>query len=514
MVIRTADPAATIQGISGVYTNIGKEQKSAPIVTWDFVRGAGQMNKQGADSLQKTLAPNKALGLEEMDQSSTTNFPEFMERCRRALPGGNNEFTAPIVFIFNIQALMEDKSAIQAIWNLRDDFKMNFRTMIGLCPSVNLPPELAQDVLILDEPLPTETELKAIAENLYQSSMPEGSTVTLDTDKLERIVDATLGLAAFPAEQSMAMSLKKDGMNIEELWERKRKMISQTKGLSVVSANQTFNDIGGVSNIKRYIDRIIKGAEPPRCFVFIDEGEKAFAGSTGGDSSGVSQGFLGTLLTDMQDNNYSGSLFVGFPGSAKSMVAKCAGATAGIPTIQFDLTGMKSSLVGSSEQNLRDSLAVVKAVSQGRAFFIMTSNGIATIPPELKRRFRAGIWFFDFPDQEERRVIWKIYLEKYKDKLQGLDLTLPEDNNWTGAEISVCVDNAYRMQCSLIEASAYIVPAYQSMGSTAVEKLRSEASDRYISASYPGPYQHNRAGNESQNNEDFPKPKGRVVNLS
>jgi len=472
--VRTADPSACIARIRASLTS----KDPTPVIRWDIVRGALGEDEASAEVLQN------ALKQADMEQASTTNPTEFLVFSRR-LP------KLTIIFMMNLHRFAsEDIGVIQALWNLRDEFKFSNKCVIGLCPNITLPAELSQDVLVLDEPLPTDVELKAIAVDIYNAAqLPQPENIVF-----EKIIDATLGLAAFPAEQSMAMSITKKGMDITELWERKRGLIAQADGLSVVKPDLTFNDIGGVSNVKNFITRIMNGAEPPRTFVFIDEGEKAFAGSSvgAGDSSGVSQNFLGTLLTDMQDNNYSGTIFIGFPGSAKSMVAKCAGATAGVPTIQFDLAGMKNSLVGASEANLRKALSVVKAVSQGRAFFIMTTNGIATLPPELKRRFRAGLWMFDFPVKAEREVIWKLYLAKYADRLKGLDLTIPNDENWTGAEISVCVDNAYKLRCSLIEASAYIVPVYHSMGAEKVAQLRSEANGRYISASYPGPYQHKR----------------------
>lgn len=474
IVIRTADPAATMAGIGAALG--GKD--APPVIQWDIVRGALGANEEGRDALAETLAAA------EMEQAGTTNPTEFVSFTVK-LPGRS------IVFLQNLHRFLDDAGLMQAMYNCRDQFKSAEKTIIGLCPSITLPAELAQDVLVLDEPLPTDADLKKIALDIYVSA----ELPAPDEAEQERIVDATLGLAAFPAEQSMAMSITRKGMDLEQLWERKRALVSQTDGLSVNASRSTFDDIGGCRNVKTYMNRIMAGAEPPRCFVFIDEGEKAFAGSSvaGGDSSGVSQNFLGTLLTDMQENKYTGTIFVGFPGSAKSMVAQSAGTTAGVPTITFDLSAMKSSLVGSSEANLRNALKVVKAVSQGRAFFIMTCNGISTLPPELKRRFRAGIFMFDLPDAEERNVIWRIYLDKYKDRLKGLDCTRPNDEYWTGSEIAVCVDNAYRMKCSLRDAATYIVPSYLSMGVERANRLRDEASGSYISASYAGPYKHNRS---------------------
>ena len=477
MIIRTADPASTIERIK---TSIPEKTRTdTPLIQWDVVRGALGVTTESAQVLEQALRDA------DIEQMATTNPSEFLSFARK-LP------RLSICFLLNLHRFAaDDIGVIQALWNLRDEFKSANKCVIGLCPNMILPAELSQDVLVLDEPLPTDEELKTIATGIYDSAqLPQP-----EPGELEKIVDATLGLAAFPAEQSMAMSITKKGMDIEELWSRKRSLIAQTDGLSVVKPGITLDDIGGVSNAKKFMTRVMKGAEPPRCFVFIDEGEKAFAGSSvgGGDSSGVAQNFLGNLLTEMQDQNYAGVIFVGFPGSAKSMVAKAAGATAGVPTIQFDLSAMKNSLVGASEGNLRRALATVKAVSQGRAYFIMTCNGIATLPPELKRRFRDAIFMFDIPDRQEKDVIWKLYLKQYAERLQGLDVTIPNDEHWTGAEISVCVHNAYRFQVSLQEAATYIVPAYQSMGTEKAQRLREEASGRFISASYPGPYQLKRA---------------------
>ena len=477
IVIRTADPSSCIKRIQASIPE--KTRADVPMIQWDVVRGALGLTPESVAVLDQALRDA------DIEQMATTNPSEFLGFARK-LP------RLTIVFMLNLHRFCaDDIGVIQALWNLRDEFKSANKCVIGLVPQITLPAELQQDVLILDEPLPTDEELKKIAAGIYNSAqLPQP-----EAEVMEKIVDATLGLAAFPAEQSMAMSITKNGMDLTELWERKRSLIAQTPGLSVVRPSITLDDIGGVSNAKTFMRRVMNGAEPPRCFVFIDEGEKAFAGSSvgsGGDSSGVSQNFLGTLLTTMQDENYAGVIFVGFPGSAKSMIAKAAGATAGVPTIQFDLAGMKNSLVGASEGNLRNALATVKAVSQGRAYFIMTCNGIASLPPELKRRFKDAIFMFDVPDRQEKDVIWKLYLKQYADRLTGLDQTLPNDEHWTGAEISTCVHNAYRFQISLKEAAAYIVPAYQSMGQDKAQRLREEASGRFISASYPGPYQVKR----------------------
>jgi SpoVK/Ycf46/Vps4 family AAA+-type ATPase len=217
--------------------------------------------------------------------------------------------------------------------------------------------------------------------------------------------------------------------------------------------------------------------------VFIDEIEKAFAGA-GTDLSGVKTEMTGTMLTWMQDREADGLIFLGPAGAAKSAVAKATGNTAGIPTIAFDLAAMESSLVGASGDRLRTALKIVDAVSQGRSLFIATCNSIVSLPPELRRRFTLGTFFFDLPSAEEREAIWKIYLRKY-----GVSGDLPDDEGWTGAEIKECCRKAYRLKVSLVDSARYIVPVSRSAVDQ-IQALRKQASGRFLSASKPGAYEY------------------------
>jgi len=192
----------------------------------------------------------------------------------------------------------------------------------------------------------------------------------------------------------------------------------------------------------------------------------------------------GTILTYMQDREADGSVFIGPPGSCKSATAKATGGTAGIPTIAFDLPAMESSLVGASTERLRKALQIIDAVSQGRMLFIATCNSIASLPPELRRRFTLGTFFFDLPTADERETIWGIYLKKYNVSGQ-----LPNDEGWTGAEIKECCRKAHRLGITLMQAARYIVPVSRSAAEQ-IKALRQMASGKFISASTPGVYQY------------------------
>lgn len=297
---------------------------------------------------------------------------------------------------------------------------------------------------------------------------------------------ALRGLSAFAAEQAVALSMSKAGVRMDRLWTRKIQMVNDTPGLAVWSGHERFDALGGLEQAKTMLRRILAGRQAPQAIVFLDEIEKALAGAAGpvGDSSGVSQDMLGALLSYMQDRGAAGLIFVGPPGTAKSAVAKAAGNEAGVPTLRLDLGATKGSLVGESEQRIRQALKIIDAVSDGRTLWIATCNKVAILPPELRRRFKFGTVFFDLPDAAERAAIWRLYLTRYE--LPETD-PCPVDAGWTGAEIETCCQLAWQLQIRVREAARYIVPVAQA-APEAIEDLRRQAAGRYLSASYAGVY--------------------------
>src|SRR5207247_10902633 len=129
------------------------------------------------------------------------------------------------------------------------------------------------------------------------------------------------------------------------------------------------------------------------------------------------------------------------------------GNTVGILAVDVEVAGMRSSLVGGSGDRLRTALKSVDAASQEGSLFVATCNSIVSLPPELRRRFTLGTFFFDLPSAEEREAIWTIYLRKY-----AVSGDLPDDEGWTGAEIKECCRKAYRLKLTLVESARYIVP--------------------------------------------------------
>jgi hypothetical protein len=458
--IRTSDPAATIKALTAVA--VTPDDKPAPVIQWDLVRGY-QAEVPAHQPLAKQLGGERIINPVEALTVAASKLPQY---ATLVMMNGHDHYSDP--------------AFRQALWNLRDPFKGNWRTLVITQPSGSVPQSLEHDFLVIDEPLPGPDQLAQI----IRTAMASAKLPALSDEQLARAVDCVAGLSAFAAEQAVALSLRTTGLDMDVLRERHRGMIENTKGLTVWRGGETFDGLGGLANFKQFAMRLIAGRFRLGSVLWIDEVEKAMAGVRG-DLTGISQDYLGVLLGYMQDLNVPGVLLMGHPGTGKSALAKALGNSAGVPTVRMDLGAMHGSLVGESQHAIRHALKVTTAISQGRPLFVATCNSVAILPPEFVNRFKWR-FFVDLPDAEEKAAIWPIHRRRYeidaKDKL-------PDDTDWNGREVEQCCATAHTLRCSLREAAETVVPIAQS-SAEAIERRRTEAAGRYLSASHPGPYGH------------------------
>lgn len=467
--VRTADIGATLAEVASIAT-----VKQTGIVQWDAAGGISPVtgNDVGATVL-------KQLGIKPGAQ--TASFVEAMVLLDRMPPG-------MVVFAHNVhrQLLSQEPAAsaasVQAVANLRDRYKLDHRMLVMAGKLFAAPPELEQDVVVLDSPLPTAEDLGTIVDEILASArLPKAKG-----ELRARAVDALSGLSAFAAEQVVAMSLTREGLDLDAMWERKRQQIEQTPGLSVWRGQERFSDIVGLGNIKGHLSRRKASRTPVGVVVFLDEIDKAMPNHVN-DSNGTKLDQLRGLLTEMENNEWRGCVLVGAPGAGKSMLGKAFGNEIGVPTISLDLAGLESKYVGESEANLRSALAIIRAIGGGRAYFIATSNDASVMRPELQRRFTDGMWMFDLPTEAEQAAAWAHYRRKYE--IKASDPSPKDTAGWTPAEVRNACRYAWDTGCTLQEAAQFIVPMSQSRGMD-VEALRVYAHGKFLDASKPGVYQY------------------------
>jgi hypothetical protein len=483
IVVRTADASSAIATIKGALVrglnpnDATKMLAKTPLASWDAIHGLRGVPGSEAGA----SAVSQLIGLANIDASATTQLPLALAAVEEA---GQIDL---ILFIHNVHLFWSDPLVVQGLWNLRDRFKANGNVVV---PLVNLgtvlPAELNNDFLLLEEALPTRAEIKQITTTTCKfAKVPAPSE-----DILNRIGDALVGLPAFPIEQAVAMELnmKTGEINIPGLWGRKKDIIGATPGLSFYTGTETLADAGGLDNIKQYLTAMMKGKRGANIILRLDEIEKAFAGA-GTDTSGVKGDLLGNFLSWVEDKKVICMLFLGVPGASKSHIVYCLGGEFGKPVLNFDIAGMQDSLVGNSGKNLRAAEATVEAISDGQIILCATANSLRGLPAELISRFeKGGIFFFDAPDAEERKIILDLKIKKYK-LTPAQTKEVPDMSGWTGREIDSMCDKADMMNVTLAEAGRYVVPLTKSHAED-IENLRNSATDRFLSASKPGLYKY------------------------
>ncbi|HXE72557.1 MAG TPA: AAA family ATPase, partial [Candidatus Nitrosotenuis sp.] len=221
--------------------------------------------------------------------------------------------------------------------------------------------------------------------------------------------------------------------------------------LDYFSAQESLESVGGLENLKEWLRK--------RSRAFTDEAR----------SFGLPPP--------------KGVLLLGVQGCGKSLCARAVSNVWGLPLLRLDVGKIFSSLVGSSEENVRRAIAtaesvapcilwvdeIEKALAGGSAsgeldsgttarvfatfltwlqektapvFVIATANKIENLPPELMRKGRFDdIFFVDLPSAPERREIFAIHIAARGRQPAAFDLDLLAglSEGFSGSEIEQAV---------------------------------------------------------------------------
>jgi adenylate kinase family enzyme len=456
--INTADPTATIAACAAT-----RNGKADAFLSWDSVAGLQGLDKDG-------IAIAATIG----EPADTQNLVQCLALIADKKPARCS------VFIHNAHNAFADSSAKQAIWNLRDTLPAVGSCLVLLGPALTLPPELANDMQVLDEPTPATEDIQACIDdaiNDIKKSVPELPEIV--AEEKSRIVDCLTGyLSVFAIKQSLALASTKTGIDPRRLWELKVASLRGTAGLDISQPTVGFQDLAGTFGAKDFFGKLINGRQRVRGVFFLDEIEKMLAGRTGLD--GTTQAMIEQFLYWTEAKKVLAVLLLGVPGSGKSWTAQCVAGEAKVPLLRGSMSTVKGSLVGESEQNMKKLLRTVDSVTQESTLMIATCNSIEDLTPEILARFKLGIFFYDYPTQTEQAALWDLYRAKYK--ITG---ECPEVENWVGREVESCCHRAWLFNVPLAEAAATVVPICQA-NAAKMQALRKSASGRFLSAASPG----------------------------
>jgi hypothetical protein len=433
------------------------------LATWDIDQGLLIGKQNPAETGQDPLAAVRAL--------STLAEPEG---------------TALLVLV-NFHRFLNSPEIVQSLARQITAGKQNRTFVVILAPVVQIPVELEKLFVCLEHELPSREQLNEIAGGIADKpgELPDGTG-------LQSLLDASAGLTRYEAEGAFSLSIVRHGrLAPETIWELKSQMLKKSGLLQLHRGGERFDDLGGLEALKEFCRRALrhrseaKAAARPR-----------------------------------------GILLLSPPGCGKSAISKALGNELGRPTLVLDVGALLGSLVGQTEQNIRQALKIADAMapcvlmadeldkalsgvaSSGQTdsgvsarlfgtlltwlndhetdvFFVGTLNDVSKLPPEFSRAERFdGVFFVDLPGQREKQAIWQMYLDKFglNNKQQR-----PVDTDWTGAEIRACCRLSALLDMPLLEAGKHIVPVAVTAAES-VERLRNWASGRCLSADKSGIY--------------------------
>ena len=408
----------------------------------------------------------------------------------RSINGLATKDGSALLVLSNFHRFLQSTEIVQSLAHQVQQGKTNRTFIVMLSPVVQIPAELEKLFTVIEHELPNRQQLEQIARGIATepSELPEG-------EDLDRLLDAASGLTRFEAEGAFSLSLvRQNKLTPQTLWELKGQALTKSGLLTLHRGGETFADLGGLDTLKAFCTRAINASRR--------------------NSAARARGVL--LLSP--------------PGCGKSRFCKTLGNETGRPTLVLDVGALMGSLVGQTEERVRQALRIVDACSPcilfldecekalagvassgstdsgvsarlfgslltylsdhtSDVFVVMTANDISKLPPEFARaeRFDA-VFFIDLPGSAEKERIWPIHLSRY----QLEDTKRPEDRDWTGAEIQSCCRLASLLDLPLKEAAKNVVPVAVTAAES-VERLRTWAAGRCLDASRPGIYTRSSA---------------------
>lgn len=376
-----------------------------------------------------------------------------------------HSYSSKIIILKNFHKFMEGVEVIQAIDNAITIGKSEQVIFVVLAAKVKIPTEIEKQFVVIEHDLPHAEEIEQI---LRQTAVEPDM---LDETEIPRIVESSLGLTRMECENAFSLSIvRQKVVKPDVVWELKANSLKKSGLLQLYKGKESFDTIGGMDNLKTYCKQII-------------------------NSKSIHARAKGVML-------------LGISGTGKSQFAKSLGNEMGRPTITMNIGALMGRYVGDTESNTRQAFAQIdkmapcilfideieKAIAGGMGgdggdsgvsqrmvgamltwmndhtsdvFMVATCNSITQITnthPEFVRPGRFnGIFFLDLPSRQQKDMIWDIYERMYKLPKQKR----PSDEQWTGAEIKGCCDQACLVGCSLIDAAQYVIP----IAITAGEKI-------------------------------------------
>lgn len=335
-----------------------------------------------------------------------------------------------------------------------------YSTTVVIVSSVDhVPEELIPYVSYLEPAYPKDNEIDQLINAHLAVNHDEGFS---EHDR-KALHQSLKGLTSFEIDRTLDMAMSRNGnlraSDTEMILKQKKQMVKKSGLLEFIEAKEKIEDIGGLDYLKKYLNAKSQ---------VMKEVVKA---------------------QDYAVRVPKGIFIVGMPGCGKSLCAKATAALFNAPLLKMDMGSMMGKYVGESEGRLRSAIKLAEATAPcilwideiekaftgvgsessevitrmfgyflswlqektSNVYVVATANNAENLPPELKRKGRFDeIFCVNLPTETERKAIFKVHLNKKKNKAKDNKVIIPNEkelsklNNSTkgfnGADIESVVD--------------------------------------------------------------------------
>jgi SpoVK/Ycf46/Vps4 family AAA+-type ATPase len=367
------------------------------------------------------------------------------------------DFVDPAVFIFkDFHPYLCDPGVVRKVREVAFYLKNSYKTLILVSPTLKLPLELEKEISVVDFGLPGREQMTQLLDRtVSEVNKNAGLNINLTDGAREVLVNAAMGLTINEAENVFAKTLVKTGglseKDVPIILSEKEQIIRKSGMLEYYRATEQFSGVGGMEALKDWLRK------------------RRSAFTTDARTFGLP--------------NPKGVLLIGVQGCGKSLCAKALASLWRVPLLRLDLGKVFSSLVGSSEENVRQATRIAESVAPAilwideiekafagtqsssfsdagttsrvfgtfitwlqektaPVFVIATANNISQLPPELLRKGRFDdIFFIDLPGRADRIEILRIHIAKRgrSPELFDLEALAEAADGFSGAEIEEAV---------------------------------------------------------------------------
>lgn len=374
-----------------------------------------------------------------------------------------------------------------------------------MAPHQILPAELLPLFKVEEIPLPGYEEL-ALALDKCMSDQPHAESLkkSLTPDLRDKTIRAAQGFTAAEAAAAFYSALRDEtavtGMTVDAVLEEKQTLVQQSGVLEFVSRKAGSWEIGGLLNLKKWLNERGKAFSPQAARKGLTPKGILVMGVSGCGKSlcikAIANYWKLPLLRLDMGRIYDG--LAGPPEEAMRKAIKTAEAVAPcvlwIDEIEAGIANQRQKAGGGPEARVLALFLTWMQEKTAPVFVGATANEVEVLPPEILRKGRFDeLFYMGLPMKEERKQILAIHMKKRKVDPARFDMEYlaQSTEGLNGAEIEQGVIAAiFEATSNKVELSEHIlanslrniVPLSRTMRER-IQKIEAWARDRAMKAS-------------------------------